>query len=317
MSTTQDPKATPSSPESLLERLGRLQRELALERSRVQRTSVLTIIVGVLLLAVLGGYFGVGYVWLQPLANVDNLLFYAEDQLDRRLPEGRRLLENQIRENAPQWAERLSQQAYANVPYARTKLEEFALEQFESSMNEATARTDEEFRKFLHDNHDQLEKYFKELADKPELAEIELQDLRRSLEAQVGADIKTGAKQLLDLLVQLNARLRRLLHEKNLSPEEDNERRLLMLARRLVLEQMDPNQVASLPALDPSTPIRKSAPRVGAARSGQKVPVSTVPNKDAKPAETKKDSKPAESKPDAQKKTATPDGADKGKDNKK
>jgi hypothetical protein len=241
MSTTPQPPAGGTAATTVKDRLERLQRELADERARTQRSSILTLIVGVLALLLLGGYFAYGYSEIKKLANSDDLIGFAEIEIERRLPEGRRLLEKQLVDNAPEWADRLSKQALENMPTAREKCEEYALEQYEVSMKEVANLTDEQFRTYLRANRPMIEKHFKELGDKPTLAESSVEELQKSLEDQLQTNMKSSAKDLLDTLLAANAKLKRLQANKDLTKEEENERRVIMLARRIQLENLDPN----------------------------------------------------------------------------
>src|SRR5436309_10914621 len=113
MSTTPTRPGGTTAP-SLKDRLDQLNRELARERRRTQRATALTLVVGLIVVALLSGYFAYGYIKIAPVIKPQFLLDVAEDTIQRELPKGRVKLEEQIIKSSPEWAQRLSQQALDN-----------------------------------------------------------------------------------------------------------------------------------------------------------------------------------------------------------
>src|SRR5262249_61352557 len=90
-------------PPSIKDRLDYVHRELARQRRRTQAATVLTVLVGLLILAALCGYFVYGYTKINEVAKPETLLDWAEVEVNQRLPEGRQMLEKQIIESSPDW----------------------------------------------------------------------------------------------------------------------------------------------------------------------------------------------------------------------
>jgi hypothetical protein len=229
---------TPGAPvPSLKDRLEQLHRDLVAQRRHAQTATTLTVVIGVLVLLVLGGYFAYGYAKIKQLADPNLLVDYAEDQLQQNLPSVRKSLEDEITRSAPKWAETLSRQALESAPTARKKLEDYTLEQYETSVKELSGMTDQQFRGYLKDNRPMLEKQFKELGSNPQLAESSLAELEASLEKQLERNMKAEAAQLLDTLHSANAKMSRLRAGDKLTKEEQIERQVMMLMRRLQSEE--------------------------------------------------------------------------------
>jgi hypothetical protein len=223
---------------AIKERLDRLHRELAQLRRRANRATALTAIVGLAALVLIGGYFYYGYTQVRQLTQAEKLVVLGQTMLEDNLPGIRKSLEEEVSRSAPAWAEELSKQAQTSMPTGRQKLEDYIIGQVDSSVNEAALLTDNHFRTFLRTNRPLLEQKFKELGSSPKLAERSLAEVEIPLEDELREDMQVQARELLDALFVSNLRLEELKRGKKLSPEENLERRVLMLARRLQLEQL-------------------------------------------------------------------------------
>lgn len=307
MSTKEDAAHQGKTQGTSSERLEYIKRELARERRHVTGSAVLTLIVGLILLGAITFYFVYGYTELRKLAEPKGLVDYMVVALDDRIPEVRQKLIDETKTNAPKWAEDLSKQALDNIPEGRKRLEQYALEKYDETANEVIHLTDDEFRKFLHANHDKLDKYFKDLAKNPKLAEEDINELARSMDEQLQVDMKLTAKMLLETLMEVNATLQRLRADQKLTPEEQNLRRVVMLGRRIHLES-DPAKLAQFRESKPLPPRT-----VAGARTTMPVPAkdkaATKPT--PKPPESKKESPPSTG--DKDKKASAPPTGDKDK----
>jgi hypothetical protein len=302
MSTSPIKTAGTAAP-SLKDRLDHLQRQLARQRRRTQAATVLTVLVGLLILAALCGYFVYGYMKINEVAKPETVLDWAELEVNQRLPEGRQMLEKQIIESSPDWAKTLSQQVQDNIPKARESLEKHVMEQYASSMQEVTRLSDDQFRKYLKDNRKMLEKRMKELEDKPELAEAPLEELTMSLDEHLQSDMKAEAKQLLQTLIAASAKLKLLKENKNLTPELQTDRLIVMQWRRLQKDYVPTEVIDSLSAAPgtsetpPADP--KPVPPAGAGKGKGPMPKKAPlppgkgPTKKITPPESVQKDKPA------------------------
>jgi len=305
MSTKEDAVHKPKLPASSSERLEYIKRELARERRRVTGSAVLSLIVGLIVLGAISFYFAYGYWMLRKLAQPSDLVAFAEDHIQRQIPELRQQLQEETKKNAPKWAEDISKQALDNIPEGRKRLEQYALERFDETATEVIHLTDEQFRKYLRANRDKLDKYFKDLAKNPKLAEEDINELARSMEEQLELDMKLGARQVLETLIEVNGTMRALRADQKLTPEEQNMRRVVMLGRRIQLENLDPGQLSRFPQPQPLPPktiagARTTTPATATKDKAAKDKAMTKPAPKP-PSETKKESAPAPAEKDKKK----------------
>lgn len=224
---------------SLQDRINRLQTELVVLRKRTDRSTTLTLIVGVLVLAALSYYFYFGYTQIRSVMDADTLVTYAQQMLEENLPDALRQVESEIKTSAPVWAKTLSQNAVASIPSARMKLEEYVLEQADATLKEVNVMSDDHFRKFVRENRAEIEQKFKELGDNPKLAEKSLLDLESRLDREMQKEMQTQAGDFLVSVAMANAQLKKLAAGKNLTPVEEHERFVLMAARRMQKDNLE------------------------------------------------------------------------------
>ncbi|MGE5192702.1 MAG: hypothetical protein ACM3U2_09380, partial [Deltaproteobacteria bacterium] len=220
----------------LQSRLEQIQQELSRERRRVARATRLTAVVGLLALILLSVYFYYGYHEFAYATEPEHVVDAAEVVIDSHLPEARRSLESQIIKSAPEWAEGLSKQAQNAIPQARQKLTDHFVEAADQATQESLIMSEDKYRGFLRDNRPMLEKKFKELGKDPNLAEQSLLELQVPLEAKLGTAMKVDAAALSKDIASVTRNLNNLAANKNLTPEQQVERRVWMIARRLQME---------------------------------------------------------------------------------
>ena len=177
---------------------------------RTRHGNSLTIIVGVLLLAVVGGYFVYGYSEISSVMEPDALVNAGQGWLDEQIPQVRKQIEDQIEKQAPVWAASLSKQAQASLPTVREKLEEYVLQQVEQTVGQTVDITEANFRKFLREKREVLDEGFKDLATSPQLAKESIERLELAMNDAMQADMKQGADELYVTLNQMNLKLMRL-----------------------------------------------------------------------------------------------------------
>jgi hypothetical protein len=238
-------------------RLEQLRRDLTAERKRTARAAIASGVIGLLVLIALGVYFTIGYNLLSETAQPDRIVTVGFDLLDKNLSEVRQKAQEQVSANAPVWAEGLSQQAQAALPTGREKLEDYVLTQVEDRLKEGTVLTEERFREFLRNNHAQLERDIQELSQSPDLAEGSMASLQQAVEKEIGTDMLAQSREFRSALSGILDKLKKYESGENLTPEEQNERRILLLAR--ALQQQDrvgpsPSQRSGPPAMPGDAP---------------------------------------------------------------
>jgi hypothetical protein len=270
---------------ALQERLARTQRELETLRRRASRAATVTVVLTLIALIAIGGYFSYGYAQISKYTEPDKLVSYAQQLVEDQLPTVHQSLKEQIIRSAPSWAEGLSKQALESLPTGRTRLEGYILEQYENSAQQGITLTDKNFREFLRKNRPLLDQKFKELGSRPELADDSLLELQARLEETLQADMRAQAGQLLDTILLLDVKLKRLRSGKDLTPQEQAERQLLMVVQRMRMEEKDPRLAGKDLPETPREEIRPVAFRMPATIRGKPMARPEPANKSAKPAQ--------------------------------
>jgi hypothetical protein len=223
---------------SLAVRLEQMNSGLAGQASRIRRGALLTLLGGLLVLGLLGAYFYYGYTQFSEFTQPDRIAGVVQTLVDDNLPSMRKSVESEITRSAPVLAEKLSVQLRDNIPTGRQKLEDYIITQMKVTLAQGNMHTSEMVTEFLRTNRDKLRANAKELAKSPELAEGSIKDLEKTLELQIGTDLKGQATELMTALNSMNDKLQKLTKASGLNKTEALERRLLQIARRLQMEQV-------------------------------------------------------------------------------
>lgn len=283
-----------ASPAGASARLEQLRRDLTAERQRTSRSAILTGVIGLIALIALSAYFYIGHKLINETTQPDRLVTVGMQLLDDNLPEVRRSAQEQVTTNAPIWAEGLSKQAQDTLPTGREKLEEYVMTQVEDRLKEGTVLTEERFRAFLRSNNAQLEKNLQELSQSPELAEASMVELQQAMEKEVGADMLTQSREFRAALSGIIEKLDKYQTGLDLTPEQHNERRILLLARALQQQERvapDRRRGSEIPIVAPAS-VRPQP--TGASPGGEAQPPNREPDPTARlKAEPKAEAEPA------------------------
>ena len=289
---------TPAATPSLAARVDQLSQQLSAHEATMNRSASTLGIVGIIALVLLSGYFLYGYKMISELLEPEKLVPLGAQMLHNKLPEAREATVKLVSDSAPKWAEDLSVQARESIPQLRAQLEDYVMKQTDVLLGQVTSVTEEQFRNTMKDNHDLLDKGFKELATSEKLSEESLKALEFALEQQLQADLKAQSELVLETLRHLRSRTQRLVAGADLDEEERIERRVLMLSRRLQLMEADPQPI-KMPALskaaDTKTPAETGEKSEDAA--SEETPSKTdkpADSKEPQPADEKKATEPAE-----------------------
>lgn len=234
---------TNASTEDLPQRIDRLQAQLAEWKRSSQRSSKVLLVLGFGSIALLTFYFAYAYREFNAFLQPEVIVNLVQDFGNTQLPVAREQLEAEIKRNAPTIAEGLSKQAQSSMPLAREKLAEYIVSQLDDLARETMNITDEQFRHYLRENRPTLEKAFTAMGKGPEEAEAELAEVRKSFETMLEGDTVWHSREMLRTLTDMNEKLAYLAANRELTPEEQLERRVLMLARGLQKQHM--NDVAA------------------------------------------------------------------------
>jgi hypothetical protein len=301
-------------------RLEKTRAQVAKHASGIRRAAWLTLLIGFLLLGLLSAYFYYGYTQFADITEPERIAGFVQTQVDDNLPTMRKSVEDEIAKSAPVMAEKVSTQIRENIPTARRKLEEYIIDQMKNTLAQGSAQTSDKIASFLRTNKDALRADAKELAKSPALAESSIAALEKAVENEIGGDLKGQSKELLAALNSTNDVVQKLAKGNNLNKTEMIERRVLQIARRLQLEQVNPSEATRLspPAAQPTPPVGASLKRVNdrgpdpaskaaAPASDSKKASGANPDTASKPAVPGADSKKASERgPDPAAKTAVP-----------
>ncbi len=225
---------------ALRERLDRIQREMIAQRRRADTSTALIVIIGLAMIIGFGWYSHYGYTQIAGLANEPRDMVRAVAvQVNDQLPEVHRRLHELIKTQAPQIAATLSERVKDRIPEAREQFEEYALSQFEGAMVDHSP-FENHFATFLSQNKAEVRQAIRQLQKSDKLEPKMMQDLESTLEAQMGGDFRTQCRQALDALVAAKAKLDRLKSGTSLGPDEQMERAILKIARRLRAQEENP-----------------------------------------------------------------------------
>jgi hypothetical protein len=305
-----DSKSQPSdrSPDltALQSRVSRIQSIISAQEQRLARATRLTAWIGGIVCIAVICWFTLGYVKLNEFLEPNQLANYATDMLMTRLRTQRQEAEDLVKEQAPEWAETVSQQVQENIPDVRMKMEDFIMAKADEAMDHVQVVTADQFRAFVTDNSGMLRDGFTSLK-KPEEAEQFVQDLHKAVETEMGRDMREQSQEMLHMIYDLNAKLEKLKSGQKLNGEQALEREILMIAKRLQEESQDDRPMKRLKKTTPLASQDESEPDAPAPKAADAADKKTEEPKTGDN-ETKAE-KPADSK-------AKPDDGDKpAKDN--
>jgi hypothetical protein len=222
------------------DRLDRMQRELAAHQRRLVGRTRFAGFLAVVVLVALSFYFYIGYSGFGEVTQPKNLVALAEMHIDQSLPELRRSVQDYIIKESPGWAAEVSSRIQESIPIAREGLEDYIVDQMDTILEQTATMTEEQFRGFLKDKHDVLEQGFTDLSASPQMAEQTVNEITNGLDKQLGRRMQEEAGQLFDTIGQMNKKIATLHANKGLNQEQMLERRILMLTRRLQLQNVEP-----------------------------------------------------------------------------
>lgn len=232
---------------NLEQRMDKLQQELTAETNSETRTAGLMAVIGTILFVVLAGYFYYGYQVANESTQPKFIVDAAEEMIERKIPEVQTAISEEVKRSAPAWAEQISRQLRTQLPVVRTQAELYVSGQVEGALRQSTLMAETEFRKALRKNHDKLAQSFANLKNDSKSGEALVADLESYLTDSLSTDLRTHAQDVMMTLGEVNTKLRRLRDNTRLSPMEQIQRRIIMIARRMQADYLLGNDDPSLP----------------------------------------------------------------------
>jgi hypothetical protein len=212
------------------ERIDLLTKELAAKRKSTNFSSNASLILGLLSILLLCGYFGYGYYAMKEMTRPEIIVQSASTWLETYSVEARQAAAEEIRKSAPVWAQEAIKELVANVPAFREKAELAIADYFDRQLSETQDSTKKEFSKIMRNNREEFEEAINLIveSDKPE----EFVDtVLPIIEENYATDMRANVSSVLGGLQDFNERLDHLAEGENLNPLEQQQRHILGLTR--------------------------------------------------------------------------------------
>lgn len=203
--------------------------ERAVKRTSRWVTALLTLFV----LLVIGGC-AYTYARVQKFLQPETVARVAVGRLEADYPQIRETVKQRLVKAAPRLAEKASKEVLKSMPQAREQLEDYLERQMDVGLEKAAELSTEQFRKFVRENHADIQKAFGELQPGPRETPRLADELDKLVEQKLGLNVRKEARVGLELLRKLNAKLEAL---RGPSPEltttQRVERRIVRLLRTI------------------------------------------------------------------------------------
>lgn len=269
-------------------KLQAVENELSKISTSMARSAKVTAVIGIILMAAMLGYFTFGFSEIEDLTKPENLVALAGEVVNSSLPEIRESVQTTVKDQAPDWAQAISDQAIGATPTIRESLEDHILAQTEGVIANGVNLGEAEFRKILRENKTAFEDTLDELAEGEEFSEETMQIFLDAVNKELGRDMEDQAEEVLGTLIALNEKIQKLSSNSGLNKEEALERQTLMVIRRLQIKEQDAQVLAAK---------KKAEEDAAAARAEAAKAELESEDPDAASAEGEEADKPADEEP--------------------
>ena len=220
------------------EQIEKLTRGMKKSSDSINRGSTQLLIVAFCLFALSIGYFTFGYYQFRDVTKPENVVLIAQGVVDDNIAVLRANLQSEVNKNSDTWAEQLSDAAIKSVPNMRKQLEDFVSLQIDERVKQSIDVTNPEFEKFVSQNNEPLKKAFSDLAGNAEVSDELVEIISNEVDRRLQTSIQSDAENVLNLMVQLKAKIRKLEKGVNLTEEEKLEREILATTRFIQESEM-------------------------------------------------------------------------------
>jgi hypothetical protein len=203
---------------------------LELERA-VKQTTRWTTALLVLLLVLVAGTLSYAGWRARRLTDPDALAAEVENYIQANYPQWKEEVRKELVAQAPVLAERIKQRTVTSAPLVRQQVEQYLDGRVEASLARGTALGERQFRDFLRKERPRIKEGFREVRQAPREAEQFTAELVKSVDRQLGGDIRAQARRVLESLRRLDDKLAALGADKNLSESDQLERRIVRILR--------------------------------------------------------------------------------------
>lgn len=209
----------------------KITKDLKNLKSAMNRDSTLLLVVAIVLFAVFLGYFIYGYNQFRDITEPNKLMDAAEAIVGENIKEVRKTVETEVENNADVWAEQLSEQALAQIPQWKDNLEEFVKKQIGEKISESVDRVEPKFDELINKENETLKKAFASLKEDDDISEEIIAIITKEVDERLKTSVQADSESVLNNMIQLKAKMRKLKSGQNLSEEEALERNILQTIR--------------------------------------------------------------------------------------
>ena len=213
------------------ETIEKLTKDLNKLKSGMNRDSTILLVVAVLLFAVFLGYFIYGYNQFREITEPKMLMDVAEDMVGTKIDDIRKTLETEVDNNAETWAAQLSEQALAQIPQWKKNLEGFVVKQIEEKITESVDEVEPKFDELINKENETLKKAFASLKKDKDISEELVGIITKEVDERLKTSVQADSESVLNNMIMLKAKMRKLKSGQNLNDEESLERQILTTIR--------------------------------------------------------------------------------------
>ena len=214
------------------ERIQLLNKEIAGTRRSTNWSSNLALLIGLVCIVLLCGYFGYGYKALNDVTQPKMIVEAAKGYMGDYSIEARKVASAEIRKSAPIWAQEASIELVANMPTFRKQAESTVETYFNEQIAMSQGLAGKEFKKIIQDNREDFGEAIKLMVEEGNSDEF-VDTILPIIEKSSEIDLKDNAMLVLGGLDEINRRLEKLATGTDLNPLEEQQRHILGLTRVL------------------------------------------------------------------------------------
>jgi hypothetical protein len=219
-------------------KLAEIESTVAALRRRLVREVTITTVIGVVGLVAVCAYSIYGYTEINELLKPQMLVTYAASMAEEKLPELRTTLEDEVKKNAPVWAEEMSRQAIASIPDVRAQLEDHVLAQVDEMFEQTVNLTKPEMQKFMTEHKSVIAQAISDLKkDDHVLSNESIKGIEDAINETLQTDMKAHAQEALRTLQEMVVKGGQLKEGKDLNEFDTRLREIIMILRRFHLRE--------------------------------------------------------------------------------
>ena len=231
MSTS--PNTNANTTASLMEeRIDILVKELARKRRSTNWGTNLSLVIGLIVIVLLGGYFGYGYYMFDDVTKPKNIVKYANSYLDEYSAEAKEVAAEEVKKSAPIWAQEVSRELIANMPTLREKAETTIVDYLDEQLEKTQSQTGAGFAEIMDQNRGSFSDAIDIIVKEGSSDEF-VNKVMPIIEENYAPEMKDSVMNTLGMLQQINRRMEKLARGQNLNEIEQQQRRILGLTRLL------------------------------------------------------------------------------------